>query len=66
MESPDGIEPADAKAFTAMRYSRNNISAAVAYSGIYRTFVCGFPLEALTSDAQRQNLVQQIMLFLTE
>ncbi|MDY6036578.1 MAG: xanthan lyase [Paludibacteraceae bacterium] len=66
VESPDGIEPADAKAFTAMRYSRNNISAAVAYSGIYRTFVCGFPLEALTSDAQRQNLVQQIMLFLTE
>ncbi|MGN0187204.1 MAG: xanthan lyase [Paludibacteraceae bacterium] len=66
VESPDGIEPADTKAFTAMRYSRNNISAAVAYSGIYRTFVCGFPLEALTSNVQRDELMRQIMQFLTE
>ncbi len=43
VESPDGIEPAKTKAATAMRYTQNGVSAAVAYQGIYRTFVCGFP-----------------------
>ena len=66
VESPDGIEPAEAKAATAMRYTQNGVSAAVAYQGIYRTFVCGFPFESITSAAQRNALMQQIMRFLVE
>lgn len=66
VESPDGIEPADPKAATAMRYAQNGVSAAVAYKGIYRTFVCGFPFEALTTDAQRDALMRQVMRFLVE
>lgn len=64
VESPDGIEPADQKACTAMRYTQNGVSAAVAYKGLYRTFICGFPIEAITSETQRQNLIKQIMEFL--
>ncbi len=66
VESPDGIEPAEAKAATVMRYAQNGISAAVAYQGIYRTFVCGFPFEAIASEAQRDTLMRQVMRFLVE
>ncbi len=66
VESPDGIEPASEKATTVMRYAQNNISAAVAYKGVYRTFVCGFPFESLTSSTERENLMRQIMQFLVE
>lgn len=66
VESPDGIKPADSEAATVMRYTSNGISAAVAYKGDYRTFVCGFPFEALTDDSQRNSLMRLIMRFLVE
>ena len=66
MESPDGIEPANKNAFTIMRYGQNNISAAVAHKGTYRTLVFGFPFESLTSDAMRDDLMRQIMRFLID
>ena len=64
VEAPDGIEPADTKARTIMRYTENNISAAIAYSGHYRVVVCGFPFEALTDVLQQTKLMQQITTFL--
>lgn len=66
VESPDAIEPADQNAFTVMRYAQNNMSAAIAYKGAYRTVVCGFPFEALTSEEQRNEFMWQIMQFLVD
>ena len=66
VESPDGIEPADKNAFTIMRYGQNNISAAVAHKGVYRTVVCGFPFESIISDENRDDLMNQIMRFLID
>jgi hypothetical protein len=64
VDSPDGIEPADNMAFTLMRYSENNISAAVGYSGNYRSFVCGFPFEALETEQQRNDFMKMVLKFL--
>jgi hypothetical protein len=48
VESPDAIVPVGQNAYTVMRYSQNNNSAAVAYLGKdYRVVVCGFPLESI-------------------
>lgn len=66
VESPDGIEPVGKNTFTIMRYGQNNISAAVAHKGNYRTLVFGFPLESLTSETMRDDLMQQIMRFLID
>lgn len=63
MESPDAIVPATPEAHTVMRYSENNLSAAVAYRGNYRTFVMGFPFEAIRTPAEREKLMRQIMQF---
>jgi hypothetical protein len=50
-----------------MRYSQNNNSAAVAYSGAYyRSVVCGFPFETLATEAMQQQFMQQIIDFLTK
>lgn len=64
--SPDGIEPYGDNAYTIMRYKQNNISAAVAYKGSYRTVICGFPFEALTNGQEREKLMHEIMRFLTK
>ena len=66
VEAPDGIEPADKSAFTAFRYGENNISAAVAYRGNYRSVVLGFPLETITGPGTLDQLVQQVMRFFEE
>ena len=54
VESPDAIVPFGENAYTVMRYSQNNNSAAVAYSGEdYRVVVCGFPFETLATEAMQ-------------
>lgn len=64
-ESPDGIEPASREAFTFMRYTDSNVSAAVAYPGKdYRTVVLGFPIETICSDENRDQLMHQLINFL--
>jgi hypothetical protein len=63
VESPDGIEPADDQAATIMRYTENNLSAAVAWSGDYKTVVLGFPFESVTEKAYRESLMKQILNF---
>jgi hypothetical protein len=63
VESPDAIEPAGRDACTLMRYSENNLSAAVAYRGDYRTCVMGFPFEAIKTDGERDRLMAAILTF---
>lgn len=63
VEAPDGLEPAGEGSFTICRYAENNISAAVAYSGIYKTCVFGFPFETIQSEKDRAKLMESILMF---
>ncbi len=64
VESPDAIEPVGEGSSTICRYSENNRSAAVAYSGLYKTCSFGFPFETIQSEKYRANLMESILLFL--
>ena len=67
VESPDAIVPVGQNAYTIMRYSQNNNSAAVAYLGKdYRVVVCGFPFETLATEDMQQQFMQQVIDFLTK
>ena len=67
VESPDAIEPAAEKAYTVMRYTENNLSAAVAYDGDdYKTFIMGVPFETIRTAGERLALMKQIVAFLTK
>ncbi len=63
VEAPDAIEPSDKTALCALRYSENNTSAGVIYTGNYKTFILGFPFEAITSEAERNKMMKQIIEF---
>jgi hypothetical protein len=65
VESPDAIEPVGEGSFTICRYAENNLSAGVAYSGIYKTCALGFPFETLQSEKDRVKLMESILLFFT-
>ncbi|MCO6025220.1 xanthan lyase [Prevotella cerevisiae] len=68
VESPDAIEPADSCAYTALRYSENNLSAGIVFGGSeqdhWRTVVFGFPFESLKGDTARNALMKEILDFL--
>jgi len=63
VETPDGIEPVGTDAWTIFRYSDNNISAGVAYKGIYRSVALGFPIEALKSKEEIDLLIKMVINF---
>jgi len=63
VESPDGIEPADACAYSVFRYSENSLSAGVVYQGTYKTCVLGFPFESVKSSAERNQLMKSVLTF---
>ncbi len=63
VESPDAIEPAAPGAYTVMRYSENNLSAAVAYQGEYKTCVLAFPFESVRTAEERERLMNAILTF---
>jgi len=63
-ESPDAIEPAGEGCYTIFRYSENNISAGIAYSGNYKTCVLGFPFETISEESQRNQLMQSLLDFI--
>ncbi len=64
---PEILKPQEAsKAFTAMRYSTGT-SAAVAYRGNdYRSLTVGFPVECITDERLRKDIMSGILKFLTE
>lgn len=62
VEHPDAIEPADKNAFTVFRYSENNLSAGILYKGEqYSTAILGFPIEAVKSREDRNQLVKGLV-----
>lgn len=64
VESPDAIEASGKGANTIMRYTQNNTSAGVAYSGKNRTVAIGFPFETIKSETERNTLMKQILIYL--
>lgn len=65
VEAVDGIVPADnaSNTYTIALYPESNISAAIAYKGNYRTVVCGFPFEAISTEEQRKDWMMKIIRF---
>lgn len=63
VEAPDAIEPACDSTYTVMRYPENNLSAAVAYRGAYKTFVMGIPFESIMDSVKREKLMAEIIRF---
>jgi hypothetical protein len=64
VESPDAIEPVGEGSHTVFRYSENNLSAGVAYSGNYQTCILGFPFETLQEESERNELMNNVLKFL--
>ena len=65
VESPDAIEPSGEGSYTICRYAENGLSAAVAFSGKYKTCAFGFPFETLQSEKDRTKLMESVLLFFT-
>lgn len=63
VESLDAIEPADHNAYTFCVYKENELSAAVLYSGKYKTCCFGFPFETISSEKDRNNLMESVLSF---
>ena len=61
---PEILIPMD-NAFTPLIYEHSHHSAAVAYSGVYRSFLMGFPFEAIRSARDRDLVMISILNFLT-
>jgi len=63
IESPDAIEPTSEGGFTFCRYAENNLSAAVAFAGKYKTCAFGFPFETIQSENDRYKIMESVLSF---
>ncbi len=61
VEAPDAIEPAGKEAVSLYRYTSNNTSAGVIYSGKNKTIVLGFPFETILDEKERDELMKAII-----
>lgn len=66
VECPEVVQPADKRAFTILRYSHSQESAAVAYDGAYRSIVMGFPYETITDERQRAKFMESALNYLMD
>ncbi len=66
VESTDVIEPADLNTFTFCVYQQNNKSAAVVYSGKYKTCCFGFPFETISSEKEQNKLMDSVLSFFSK
>jgi len=66
VESPDAIEPSGEGSHTVFRYSENGLSAGVAYSGVYKTCILGFPFETISDESQRNQFMQDLLDFMAK
>jgi hypothetical protein len=66
VECPEVVQPADKRAFTILRYSHSQESAAVAYDGAYRCIVMGFPYETITDERQRAKFMESALNYLMD
>ena len=64
VEGADALEPADSTATTLIRYTENNMSAAVAYQENYGIVALGFPFETIIGEKERDKIMKQILSFL--
>lgn len=65
VESPDGIKPADNDGATILRYTGNEVPAAVAYSGKkHKAVSFGFPLETVQDAKARSSIIARSLEFL--
>ena len=62
---PEVLNPTD-NAFTPLAYEHSRLSAAVAYSGVHRSILMGFPFEAIRSARDRDLVMSSFLKFLTE
>jgi hypothetical protein len=63
VEAPDAIEPSESGAATILRYTENNMSAAVGYCGDYDVIVFGFPFETISDEKERLQVMQAVFRF---
>jgi len=62
VESPDGIAPASEKGSIFMRYEDTGIPAGICHEGNgYKTACLGFPLEAIVSETDMDNIIRLIL-----
>ncbi|MFO8002461.1 MAG: hypothetical protein R6U46_14580 [Marinilabilia sp.] len=63
VEAPDALEPVGDGAFRLFRYSAGKSSAGIGNAGDHKNVVLGFPFETITSEANRNKLMEQILSF---
>lgn len=64
VESPDGIKPAGTHSATFLRYTGNNIPAAVAFEAVtHKSVSFGFPLETVRNAEIRSDLIRRCLEF---
>ena len=66
VESPDAIEPAGNGASVLFRYFGDNKSAGVCFNGKYASIVLGVPIEAISTDEERDALIGQLLRILNK
>ncbi len=64
VEAPDAIEPADSTGATVLRYTENNMSAAVASRGACPAVVFGFPFETILTREDRDAVMRAVLRYL--
>jgi hypothetical protein len=63
VESPDAVEPAGNGAFRICRYESGSTTAGVAYNGVYKTVVLGFPFETIVAETDRNEIMRRVLEF---
>ncbi len=58
IQQVDAIQPADKNSSILLRYTENNTAAAIGYKGKYKTIICGFPFETISSPELQKKLMQ--------
>jgi hypothetical protein len=66
VEGADALEPADSTSTTLARYRENNMSAAVAYRGVYGIVAMGFPFETIMDPVVRDEIMNNILMYLLQ
>jgi hypothetical protein len=61
VEAPDAIEPVGENAKVVFRYSDNNKTAGICFDGNYRSLILGFPFETVTTDVERDKLIERLV-----
>ena len=64
VEGADALEPSDTLATTLIRYTENNMSAAVGYKGTYRIVALGFPFETIRGASTRDSIMKSAITYL--